>query len=266
MNNLLFLMREDRFKTVKEASFGIVSHPTYKKIEHNLGDAKFDILLDIINNLDISYDEFSYMYQKKSSHTIKSRDKNVKLIRSLKSSINTNELYKIIEGYQDKESIYYHTLKCIYHIHIDDMKEAKSHGEKVWSTLKSFDSLYAYDLFCLTHIFMVFDLENLILVSKQIKKNLVFWRDFENFSSVEITFYMNLGRYLEELGEKDMAIDNYKVALDLSKKNDSAIYSSVNMMRLGHLTNDDKLLKNGSDTLKIFDLNTYHAIHKDITR
>lgn len=266
MNNLLFLLREDRFKSVKEVSSGLVSHPTYKKLEQNLGDAKFDILIDILNNLDVSYNEFSYIYQKKGYHITGSRDNNINLIRSLKSSINTDDLFKAIKSYNNEESIYYHTLKAIYNIHIDDLKQAKFHGEKVWDKLKSFDTLYAYDLFCLTHIFMVFDFDNLKFISEQIKKNLVFWRDFENFSSVEITFYMNLGRYLEELGEKKLAIDNYTTALDLSKRNDSAIYSSVNMMRLGHLTNDDNLLKNGSDILKTFDLHTYHAIYKDITR
>lgn len=266
MSNLLFLIREDRFKSVKEVSSGLVSHPTYKKLEENLGEAKFDILIDILNNLDVSYKEFSYIYQKKGYQTTSPRDENIKLIRSLKSSINTYDLYKLIESYNNEDSIYYHTLKSIYNIHIDDLKQARFHGEKVWEKLRSFDTLYAYDLFCLTHIFMVFDLDDLRIVSKQIKKNLVFWRDFENFSSVEITFYMNLGRYLEELGENNKAISNYKIALDLSKRNDSAVYSGVNMMRLGHLTNDDNLFKNGSEILKIFDLDTYHAIYKDINR
>ena len=70
-----------------------------------------------------------------------------------------------------------------------------------------------------------------------------------------MSFYLNYGKYLELQGQKIEAVNAYNEGLKLSKINNNALYASVCMVRLGRLTQNQKLVEQGIYILKIFNPN-----------
>ncbi|HDD6942398.1 TPA: transcriptional regulator, partial [Staphylococcus aureus] len=80
---------------------------------------------------------------------------------------------------------------------------------------------------------------------------------------VEMSFYLNYGKYLELQGQKIEAVNAYNEGLKLSKINNNALYASVCMVRLGRLTQNQKLVEQGIYILKIFNPNLCKEILKE---
>ncbi|HEA4404086.1 TPA: transcriptional regulator, partial [Staphylococcus aureus] len=84
-----------------------------------------------------------------------------------------------------------------------------------------------------------------------------------NFQIVEMSFYLNYGKYLELQGQKIEAVNAYNEGLKLSKINNNALYASVCMVRLGRLTQNQKLVEQGIYILKIFNPNLCKEVLKE---
>ncbi|NFX81509.1 transcriptional regulator, partial [Staphylococcus aureus] len=80
---------------------------------------------------------------------------------------------------------------------------------------------------------------------------------------VEMSFYLNYGKYLELQGQKIEAVNAYNEGLKLSKINNNALYASVCMVRLGRLTQNQKLVEQGIYILKIFNPNLCKEVLKE---
>ncbi|HGZ9152599.1 hypothetical protein UXR59_00260 [Staphylococcus aureus] len=78
-----------------------------------------------------------------------------------------------------------------------------------------------------------------------------------------MSFYLNYGKYLELQGQKIEAVNAYNEGLKLSKINNNALYASVCMVRLGRLTQNQKLVEQGIYILKIFNPNLCKEVLKE---
>ncbi|MCQ1277153.1 hypothetical protein NNJ25_00650 [Staphylococcus aureus] len=78
-----------------------------------------------------------------------------------------------------------------------------------------------------------------------------------------MSFYLNYGKYLELQGQKIEAVNEYNEGLKLSKINNNALYASVCMVRLGRLTQNQKLVEQGIYILKIFNPNLCKEVLKE---
>lgn len=63
MNELLKKIREDRCKTKKEISEGIISQKTYSNIEKGITSLDLNDLTKILKNLDVTFEEFAYQHK-----------------------------------------------------------------------------------------------------------------------------------------------------------------------------------------------------------
>ncbi len=115
----------------------------------------------------------------------------------------------------------------------------------------------------LTHIFIAFTGETLDHVVEKIRIEIPKWKDFKNFQIVEISFYLNYGKYLELEKRKEEAINIYQEALRISKLNNNALYTSVSMIRLGRLIKDNTFIDSGIYILNIFDPDLCNNIMKE---
>ncbi|MEB6269383.1 tetratricopeptide repeat protein [Staphylococcus epidermidis] len=100
-------------------------------------------------------------------------------------------------------------------------------------------------------------------VVEKIRTEIPKWRDFRNFQIVEISFYLNYGKYLELEKREEEAISIYQEALRISKLNNNALYTSVSMIRLGRLTKDNTFIDSGIYILNIFDPDLCNNIMKE---
>ncbi|HDA6778372.1 TPA: helix-turn-helix transcriptional regulator [Staphylococcus aureus] len=267
MNELLKKIREDRCKTKKEISEGIISQKTYSNIEKGITSLDLNDLTKILKNLDVTFEEFAYQHKEMYEDYF---SKYIHMIRKTVYSCNDKSINDSIDTILKdsnlnirKKKILTSTLNCIFNISKGELKSARVHANIVWSYLKEFDTLYAYDLFLLTHIFIIFTDESLNHVISRIKKDIRKWRDFKNFQIVEMSFYLNYGKYLELQGQKIEAVNAYNEGLKLSKINNNALYALVCMVRLGRLTQNQKLVEQGIYILKIFNPNLCKEVLKE---
>ncbi|MGC7688425.1 helix-turn-helix domain-containing protein [Staphylococcus epidermidis] len=260
-------LREDRCKTKREVSQGIVSDKTYSKIEKGVASLNFNDLTKVLKNLDLTLEEFTYQYKMIYEDPF---SKGIEKIREITHSNNKESLKKSTDAILKDKKLSYKkkkilicTLNCISNLNDGEIELAKKHANVVWDYLKDFDTLYAYDLFFLTHIFIAFTGETLDHVVEKIRIEIPKWKDFKNFQIVEISFYLNYGKYLELEKRKEEAINIYQEALRISKLNNNALYTSVSMIRLGRLIKDNTFIDSGIYILNIFDPDLCNNIMKE---
>lgn len=264
MKDLIKKIRESRGLKKIDVYTNIVSKNLYTKIEEDLYLVKFDDLLLILQRLDISFMEFTYIL---NTHLPDFRTDFLKDMRNLFVSSNSKELDILISKYKIIDQKSYNLLLSIKYISENNLEKANEQANLVWNQLKDYDTYYPNDVFYLSHIFYLFPLKEGLTIINILKDLLSKWNNYENFIVTEASFYLNAGRYIHEIDiEKEKAIEYYYKALDISVKNDLAKYTGISLIRIGHFENDYEKLKNGKTILKIFDPNILKVILNDIEK
>lgn len=240
---MLKYLRESRNKTKNEVYSDIISLPSARKLEDNCENIELGVLKKILSKLEITIEEFIYLCNNESYF---------RKIRKTKNFIDYTQIKYFLKIFRNNPK-FFNTLKCIECIHLNKLSEATIYAKEVWKYLSEIDEMSAYDLFCLTHIFILFDDEDFKDVCFKIKKNFNKWRDFEDFYIVEIAFYLNLGRYLEEKKELEEALFNYQEALKFSKQRNLGSYTGISLFKVGVLTENTIFIEQSRTILKLFD-------------
>lgn len=252
-------IRINRSMSQYEASLNSVSLATYRKIEKEETDISFANLIQVLDNLNLTVEEFIYIWNTKQCTERSSNPLNK--LKSKKYFNDSNSISQLINEQKDITVI--QTLECIRAMHNKELEKASEIAGEIWSDMKNLEKLYPYDLLCLTHIFMAFDTNVLGEVKQRIKKDLINWRDFEDFHLTEITFHLNLGKFYEVKNHYESAIENYQEALDLSVVNHHGLYTGAAMYRLGQLEDDLDMLNKAEVLLKTFDSGLYESLKSE---
>lgn len=249
-------IRECRSMTKKDIYEGIMSAAAYDKVENDFNKIRLEDLMKIIERLDLTQDEFFYF----SFNEVLTSP--FKKLRSINDFFQQKDIINLLN--EDKSyNKYDYTLKTIYFMSIDQIDMAKKSGIVVWNILKKYDELFAFDLFCLSHIFPLFEEEIFEQINNKLMKNFKKWRNFDEFYRVEIIYLLNAGRYFQELNNNVRAIRFYEKAYKLSLFYRVGDYTGVSLYRLGYLKNDEDILKQGITLLELFDPMKLDVLKKD---
>lgn len=256
---LLKIIRENRNKIKIETYTDILSPPSVRQVESDIEKIRLGDLYKVLNNLEITIEEFIYY----SNINNKSQNNNELLkIRNINNYIKQNDINNLMKYYEN-QLMYYYTLRCINGLLNNNMKDAHEYASLTWFYLKEYDQLFANELFCLSHIFILFKGDQFEEVCRKIQKDLRKWRAFEDFLKVEIVFLLNKGRYLEEIKRINEAKECYREAHTLALKEDLATYTGISIFRLGKLNNDESLIIKGQTILEIFNKDVLETLHQD---
>nr|QAX90265.1 hypothetical protein [Macrococcus canis] len=249
-------IRECRTKTKKDLYEGIMSASVYENIESDLFKIRLGDLFEIIERLDLSQEEFFYYVFKDILESP------LKKLRKINNFFNTSDFVNLIEEYKSEDK-YYYTIQTIYYMSKNDLGQARKYAIKVWNLLKEYDELFAYDLFCLSHIFPMFNEEVFNQINKKLIRNFKKWRDFDDFYKVEIAYYLNAGRYFQELKDNEKALTFYQKAYDTATLYNLGDYTGVALYRLGMLKDNDDMIKQAEFLLEIFDTKKLSTLQND---
>lgn len=244
-------IRESRNISQQNAVCEGVSLTTFRKFENDETDISLGLLKDILENLNITIDEFVYLLKMENEDF---KDDKAVLLGELPYFQDFNDLCNSLK-IQKKNKRIYNTLKCVKCIRENDFDNANRLANMIWDEIKEYEDFYLNDICFLVHIFVAFDEEIHEPLYNSLKKSLVKWRDFRETAKAEILFHINLGRYYEIQEKNNLSISNYKEALNLSLKNNNGLLSGITLYRCGILTNDVELRQKGENVLNLFDIN-----------
>src|SRR5699024_6512577 len=129
MKDLIKKLRESRGLKKIDVYTNIVSKNLYTKIEDDLYLVKFDDLLLILQRLDVSFMEFSYIL---NTHLPDFRTDFLKDMRNLFVSSNNKELDILINKYKIIDRKSYNLLLSIKYISENNLEKANEHANLVW--------------------------------------------------------------------------------------------------------------------------------------
>jgi len=234
-----------------------MSASVYENVELDFYKIRIGDLAEIIKRLDLSQEEFFYYVFKDIVESP------LKKLRNINNFFNKSDFKKLIEEYKYEDK-YYYTLQTIYFMSENDLDQARKYANKAWNILKEYDELFAYDLFCLSHIFPMFKEESFNQINKKLIRNFKKWRDFDDFYKVEIAYYLNAGRYFQELKDIERSLAFYYKAYDTAILYKLGDYTGVALYRIGKLKNDEIMVEKAKFLLEIFDTEKLNILLNDV--
>lgn len=261
MGSLIKEIRESRSLKKIDVYEGIISKDLYNKIEENLSNAKMGDLILILDKLYISFLEFGYIINTyiPNVHSVLIKDMRTTFISS-----NASKLEGLISKFKTNPTTYYLLLsvKAITENKLDD---AHKYARCVWEKLQEYDTYFKHDVYYLAQIFYLFPFKEGLNFIDILKKQLDYWREFDNLKVTEVSFYLNAGKYIEETeGKSAHALEYYYKGLELSKRNDFGRYTGIALLRIGSVENDQARIQEGKTVLEIFDPDILAIMLKDI--
>lgn len=249
-------IRECRTKTKKDLYEGIMSASVYKQFEMDISKIRLGDLVKVIDRLDLTKEEFFYYIYKDDINSP------IKKFRNIGTFFDKADYVNLIDEFKSDKK-YYYTLQAIYYMSSDNFEQAKMYALLLWNILKEYDELFAYDLFCLSHIFPLFEEEMFDQVNNKLIKNFKKWRNFDNFYKTEIAYYLNAGRYFQELKDKQSAITFYQKAYDVAIEYKSGDFTGLSLYRLGKMIDNEQMVKKAESLLELFDSNKLTILKRD---
>lgn len=202
-------IRESLSFTQTDISAGIMSQSNYSKVEKGEIDIPFSKMIDLLNRLGMTIDEFLYIHrdytknpgtQLKHLKQLNAGDKEniLKNIEELKTTQNLSQ--------QDQE------LLLIYEAFLlvlnNDYKRAREKVLRIWSRLEKHDNWYLYDIRLINSILYLFPIDVAESIVNLALKRLKDYKNFRNFNQLSANLQINFILLL---------IDNKKFSTALNK-------------------------------------------------
>lgn len=205
-------IRESLLFTQVDISKGIMSQSNYSKVERNEIDIPFSKMIDLLNRLGMSVDEFLYIhrdYTKNPGNQLKSLKK-----------LNTGDRQEIVKNIdkltalqnlsqRDQELLF--IFEALLLVIDNDYKSSKEKVLRIWSRLEKHDDWYLYDIQLINSILYLFPIDVAESIVDLTLKRL---NDYENFRSInQLSANLRINFLLLLIDNK-----NYSRALDETNK------------------------------------------------
>ena len=233
-------IRTEKGFTQKYIAKNIFTQGNYSKFENSIHeDIKLSTFQEIINRLEVSYDEFFFIH---NAYKLSSRES---IIKKFFAQIynNIDDLKKLRENCTDYLKLNPDD-KFIQNISIvldalqilrktKDFKEAHKLVGPIWSNLSKRDNLYIADIFLLNNILFIFPLETAITLKKFSFKQIKKYENFYNLDRLKINFNLNLSLMYIRALEFNSALALIEETINLCKKEQLLIQLSISYIRKG---------------------------------
>ena len=253
-------IRESKGLTQQEVCGGVISRTSLAKIEANQRIPSFENMIFLLNQIDMTLEEFHYIchYYKPS--------KRQEIINTVKHKViltETKELEAIKKLCQDYLAIH-HDIP-IQHINerLTIFLEMRKNGPQskdkefhetvktIWTYLEKEDNWYFSDLQLLNAILFHFPTDSLPIITDRLLNSLKKYKDYTTTKPIELVILTNLATiYLHNNLEKECEKIT-KLTLELAKNLKRYDSLALSQVRLGICRKDDELIHKGMELLRL---------------
>lgn len=185
-------IRESLSFTQTDISAGIMSQSNYSKVEKGEIDIPFSKMIDLLNRLGMTVDEFLYVHR---DYT-KNPGNQLKRLKQLNAGDEENILKNIEElkatknlSQRDQE------LLLIYEAFLlvlkNDYKAASEKVLRIWKRLKKHDNWYLYDIRLINSILYLFPSDVAESIVNLALKRLKYYKNFRNLNQLAANLQIN---------------------------------------------------------------------------
>lgn len=241
-------IRSDKAYSQKYVVDGVMTQSAYSKFELNKADITFSTLSRILENLEVTFEEFLYI-QNEYKHTEKDAIVKKFISISYNNEDKVNELLTMAVSYLDKkEDHLISDIKALAEallilIHTADQKMLLTSVSNVWKRLSAKNQFYFSDLYVLNAIFYFFPLDTMIEIKKLAFKSIERYGDFQDVQRLKINFCVNISLMLIKEACYEEALIELETAIIFSKEQKAYLQRAVCYVRKGICLN--RLGENG---------------------
>lgn len=185
-------IREDLLLTQIDMSAGIMSQSNYSKVEKGEIDIPFSKMIDLLNRLGMSVDEFLYIHRDYTKNPGNQLKRLNQLNAGDKQSIlkNMNELkseQNLSKRGQELLLIYEALLLVLK----NDYSAASNKVLKIWSRLEKYDNWYLNDIRLINSILYLFPIDTAESIVDLALNRLKNYEDFRNLNQLSTNLQIN---------------------------------------------------------------------------
>lgn len=201
-------IRESLSFTQTDISAGIMSQSNYSKVEKGEIDIPFSKMIDLLNRLGMTVDEFLYVHR---DYT-KNPGNQLKRLKQLNAGDEENILKNIEElkatknlSQRDQE------LLLIYEAFLlvlkNDYKAASEKVLRIWKRLEKHDNWYLYDIRLINSILYLFPSDVAESIVNLALKRLKYYKNFRNLNQLAANLQINFLLLLIDNKKYDTALN-----------------------------------------------------------
>ena len=197
-------IRKNRNMTQKELIEGIVQQGTYSRIEQDQLQISAALLVELVERLNISLNEFLYIHR---GYQATEREKILKDYREMELTLpkELKAKMEIIKSYLKKQpddgvELLLDSYQALLILtEEDDLEAVRAIAENIWGEIQKLDHWYLEDMELLNSIIMLFPLDAAIQIATTAIKRLNAYDDYErDVTYLKLYFHLNLSfLYLE---------------------------------------------------------------------
>lgn len=231
-------IRSDKDFSQKYVVDGVMTQSAYSKFELNKTDITYSSLANILENLEVTFEEVLYI-QNGFKHTEKDAIFKKFISTSYNNEENIKELFNMAVSYLHKKDDQLITdIKSLCEaflilLYTADTRILQTTVSSVWRRLSDRNQFYFSDLHLLNSIFYFFPLETMLEIKKLAFKSIERYGDFQNIQRLKINFCVNISLMLIKEKCYVEALEEIETAILLSKKQKAYLQLAVCYVRKG---------------------------------
>ncbi|MBD7909238.1 helix-turn-helix domain-containing protein [Sporosarcina gallistercoris] len=231
-------IRSDKAYSQQYVVDGVMTQSAYSKFELNKTDITFSSLSRILENLEVSFEEFLYI-QNEFKHSEKDAIVKKFLSISYNNEEKVKELLTMAVSYlKKKDDHLISDIKSLAEallilIHTADKEMLLTSVSNVWKRLSVKNQFYFSDLYVLNAIFYFFPLDTMIEIKKLAFKSIDRYGEFQDIQRLKINFCVNISLMLIKEACYEEALKEIETAIIYSEKQKAYLQRAVCYVRKG---------------------------------
>lgn len=222
----------------KDVNENVMHQTSYSKFELGKTDVTFEKFETLLNNLEVSYEEFLFIH---NGYCYSDREEIINKFNDLKF-IEVSKLYEIIslaEKYlEDQGDRYLADILAISKAFLilketEEFEKPREYAEEVWARLQKLNTWYLSDLKLINSILFLFPISTAITITEFAIKQALKYKEFNDYRKLILPFKFNLVHMLiRENRVKEAFIVNEEVIQE-AKELKVYIQIAISLLRKG---------------------------------
>ncbi|MCZ2259989.1 helix-turn-helix domain-containing protein [Sporosarcina sp. G11-34] len=267
LGDALKLIRTNKGLSQSKIASGIISTSFYSKVEKNLSNISTELLFKLLEQLNISLDEFWYIY---NDYSLGEKEELTNKCKQIYLEGNINELIDMKDEvdniYEETQKKFYQRLSIVLYCAIQNVK-SESYDDKIVEPLKQYLlsintwGYYEIKLFGICILVLEMDINTLLLLANQLLNNLRFYSDLQTYEKEIITVLIRIVETClnnDRLEEADYYLNIAKRKLTtlnlMFEKNLLEFLSGISLMQNGNVIEGKKMAVKSIDIFKVLNM------------
>ena len=182
----------------KQMADGIMSQSNYSKVENGTIEISFTKMLEILDRLDMSLEEFVYINNQYSNKPVKKRNYLNKLKYNDKQLLSKYiaELNSIQKPTTKEKELLSVFEALLFIAEDNDYEKAKEKVAPIWKRLEKYDNWYLYDIQLINNILFIFPPDTALSISELALSKLDKYSGLRGVANLSINIQLNLSLHL----------------------------------------------------------------------